>query len=160
MKFSSKRLLAAVLAFVLVLSLFPVTQPMHVHAATALTTSVEGLTGSWEVTSTKATGASYTASGNTITGTATGGRLNTAVVELTLTNSLDSEATLKFDYALDKENAAKVEGAFLAGNTSLLGTDAASSGTYETTLAADASITIVLHLEEAKRITYILRTFL
>lgn len=80
MKISSKRLLAFVLAFVLVLSLFPVTQPMHVHAATALTTSVEGLTASWEYTAKNKNG-SCVASGNAITVTATGGMLNRTTIK-------------------------------------------------------------------------------
>ena len=127
MKISSKRLLAAVLAFVLVLSLFPVTQPMHVHAATALTTSVEGLTASWEYTATNKNG-SCVASGNAITVTATGGMLNRTTIKLTLTNSLSEEATLKFTYSK-------------SGGT-LSGAVSSTSGTYEKVLASGASVTV------------------
>lgn len=135
MKFSFKRILSFAIALVMILGLMPTIQH-HAHAATGLTTSVEGLTASWEYSSTNENGTGTT-SGNGITLTATGGRLNTTKIVLTLTNNLGTEATLKFNWVLAGKGTLtnpKLSGAITASEP--------GNGAYEGTLADGGYITI------------------
>ena len=140
MKISLKRIMAYALVFVMVLGMLPTMAANHVHAATSLTTSVTGLTASWEYNSTNQNG-SYVASKNTITGTATGGKLNTTTTVLTMTNDLGEEATLKFSWEL----SGYYDGVIIDSYPTLSGAISASSptsGSYEGILANGAAITI------------------
>lgn len=133
MKFSFKRVLAFVLAVMLVVSLIPATEPMHVHAAGTLST-IDGLTASWTDATNSRGSASWSASGTSITGTTTGYKQiinRTVTSKLTLTNSSGGEATLSFNYSLT--NGGSVSGAI-----------SSTSGSYSSTLADGASITITL----------------
>ena len=143
-----KRILSFVITFALVFGLFPPVD-LHLghehdsnlgfdmvqdaHAAGSLTTSVTGLIASWTDASNSSGKATWTASGNTITGNATGYKYlsfinRTVTTELTLTNDLGSEAELAFSYTLSG-------GGFVSG---------ISGNSYEGTLANGASLTIKL----------------
>ena len=115
--------MAYALVFVMVLGMLPTMAANHVHAAD-VTTSVTGLGASWEYNSRNKNG-SVSASGNSITITATGGMINRTTIDLTLTNNLGEEATLAFDYTQS--------GGTLTG---------ASGNSFKQVLANEASVTI------------------
>ena len=129
-----KRTLSIVLTIAMLVTMIPYAAT-HVHAAGLLTTSVTGLEASWTDASNSSGKASWSASGTTITGNATGytswftGRQITT--KLTLTNNFDCEATLSFNY-------------LLTGGGSVSDAISGTSGPYEGKLAAGGSITITL----------------
>ena len=133
-----QRIVAFVITWALVISFVPfspisVTAPIEASAAGSLTTTVTGLTATWTDASNGSGKAEWTASGNTITGTAKGYTQyyvsqKNITTKLTLTNNLGGEAVLKFSYSL--ANGGSVSG--VSGNA------------YEGTLANGASITITL----------------
>ncbi|MBE6768072.1 MAG: hypothetical protein E7549_04080 [Ruminococcaceae bacterium] len=125
MKTVMRRLGATMLALVMLVSMLA-TFTITASAATALNVSVTGLSVTWEYTNQSGGSATWSASGNTISGSAKGATLKTNTSLVTMTNTLDSEATLKFDYTNS--------GGTLTGNIS------GSSGTYENVLAAGASM--------------------
>ncbi len=103
------------------------------HAAGALTTSVPGLTATWTDASNSKGNANWSASGNTITGEATGYTQyvissKTITTQLILTNDLGSEATLAFEYT-------KTAG-------SLKGITNATTGSHSVVLSNGGSLTI------------------
>ena len=132
MKMKLKRIFAFIITIAMIVPLIPVFE-LAVNAAGSLTTSVSGLTASWTDASNSKGKASWSASGNTITGTATGYTQyvvfsQSVTTKLTLTNNLGSEAILSFTYTLSG-----------GGNVSGI-----SNNSYEGTLANGASLVITL----------------
>ncbi|MBQ9779573.1 MAG: hypothetical protein IJW00_01380, partial [Clostridia bacterium] len=148
-KIQFKRIVATVLFLAMMLGVFPPVEldfgngfkldlggwgfTVPVSAAGPLTTSVTGLGATWTDASNSKGSANWSASGNTITGTATGYTQyivskKTITTQLTLTNNLGSEAVLKFSYNL-------------SGGGSVSGI---SNNSYEGTLANGASLVIKL----------------
>ena len=133
MKQKIKRIGSMLLVLAMLLSLFPGIMPTA-YAEGSLNT-IPGLTASWTGASDPRGSASWSASGTSITGTATGyaGRLIKYTIEtkLTLTNSSGSEATLSFDYTLE-------------GDGSVSGAISGTSGSYSGVLADGEYLTITL----------------
>ena len=135
-----QRVVAFIITLALVISFVPfspisVTAPVEASAAGTLSTTVPGLSVSWGDPSNASGKAEWTASGNSITGKATGYTQKFIVsisknitTKLTLTNNLGSEAVLKFNYTLS--NGGSVSG--VSGNA------------CEKTLADGAALTITL----------------
>ena len=130
MKQKIKSIGSMLLVLAMLLSLFPGITPTA-HAAGTLNT-ISGLTATWTDASNKSGSASWSASGTSITGTATGYKQVVISKEitttLTLTNSSGSEATLSFEYTL-------------TGGGSVSGI---SGGSYSGVLANGASLKITL----------------
>ena len=103
MKQKIKRIGSMLLVLAMLLSLFPGITPTAYAAGTLNT--IPGLTASWTRDSNSKGSATWSATGTSITGTATGYKqsiLNkTITTTLTLTNSSGSEATLSFAYTLE-----------------------------------------------------------
>lgn len=122
------------LVLAMLLSLFPGITP-KAYADGTLETSVTGLTVSHTSASSSKGSAFWSASGTSITGTATGYTQfvinNKITTKLTLTNSSGGEATLSFDYTLD-------------GGGSVSGAISDTSGSYSGILADGAALTITL----------------
>ena len=102
MKQKIKRIGSMLLVLAMLLSLFPGITPTA-YAAGSLNT-IPGLTASWTNASSSKGSATWSASGTSITGQATGYKQfilnNPITTTLTLTNSSGSEATLSFEYTL------------------------------------------------------------
>lgn len=130
MKQKIKRIGSMLLVLAMLLSLFPGITPTA-HAAGTLNT-IPGLTASWTSASSSKGSATWSASGTSITGQATGYKQfilnNPITTTLTLTNSSGSEATLFFEYTLE-------------GGGSVSGI---SGGSYSGDLADGASLKITL----------------
>ena len=130
MKQKIKRIGSMLLVLAMLLSLFPGITPTA-YAADSLNT-IPGLTASWTDASPTSGSATWSASGTSITGKATGYKqifINKPITTtLTLTNSSGSEATLSFEYTLE-------------GGGSVSGI---SGGSYSGVLADGASLTITL----------------
>ena len=130
MKQKIKRIGSMLLVLAMLISLFPGITPTA-HAGGLLNT-IPGLTATWTDASNKSGSASWSASGTSITGTATGYKQTFIKKEitttLTLTNSSGSEATLSFEYTLE-------------GGGSVSGI---SGGSYSGVLANGASLKITL----------------
>ncbi|MGM9670813.1 MAG: InlB B-repeat-containing protein [Oscillospiraceae bacterium] len=130
MKHKFKRIGSMLLVLAMLLSLLPSITPTA-YAAGNLAT-ISGLTASWTDASNSKGSASWSASGTSITGKATGYTQNilsrTVTTKLTLANSSGGEATLSFDYTLE-------------GGGSVSGI---SDGSYSGVLADGASLTITL----------------
>lgn len=130
MKQKIKRIGSMLLVLAMLLSLFPGITPTAYAAGTLNT--IPGLTASWTDASDSRGSASWSASGTSITGKATGYKpllVKYAITtELTLTNSSGSEATLSFEYTLTD-----------GGSVSPI-----SGGSYSGVLANGESLTITL----------------
>ena len=131
MKQKIKRIGSMLLVLAMLLSLFPGIMPTA-YAENTLNT-IPGLTATWTNASDSRGSAAWSASGTSITGTATGYLYNkyikkTITTDLTLTNNSGSEATLSFDYTL-------TGGGSVSGIT---------GGSYSGVLADGASLTITL----------------
>ena len=130
MKQKIKRIGSMLLVLAMLLSLFPGITPTA-HAGGFLNT-ISGLTASWTDASKPSGSATWSASGTSITGQATGYKQVivpiTITTTLTLTNSSGSEATLSFEYTL--EGGGSVSG--ISGNR------------YSGVLADGASLKITL----------------
>ena len=133
MKQKIKSIGSMLLVLAMLLSLFPGITP-KAHAAGTLNT-IPGLTASWTDASPTSGSATWSASGTSITGKATGYKqifINKPITTtLTLTNSSSSEATLSFDYTLE-------------GDGSVSGAISGTSGSYSGVLADGKSLTITL----------------
>ena len=108
MKQKIKSIGSMLLVLAMLLSLFPGTTP-KAYAENTLNT-ISGLTATWTRDSNSKGSASWSASGTSITGTATGYNTglfikNTINTKLTLTNSSGSEATLSFEYTLEGDGS-------------------------------------------------------
>ncbi len=100
MKLRIKQFLSVCLTILMLVSLVPAFS-LSASAAETLTTSVDGLSVTYEVTATASgTSAEWLSNGDTIKGTATGGKLQTSSSLLTFTNNLGSEAKLKFNFTV------------------------------------------------------------
>ena len=130
MKQKIKRIGSMLLVLAMLLSLFPGITPTA-YAAGSLNT-IPGLTATWTDASNSKGSATWSASGTSITGQATGYKQfilnNPITTTLTLTNSSGSEATLSFEYTLE-------------GGGSVSGI---SGGSYSGDLANGASLKITL----------------
>ncbi|MBR6740977.1 MAG: hypothetical protein IKM04_07935 [Clostridia bacterium] len=129
------RVLATVIALAMLLSMLPTIQ-LHVHAAGTLTVTDANVGLSWTDASSSKGNATWTASGTTVTGTATGYTQyiiskKSVTTTLTITNNHSDDRTLSFDYTL-------------TGGGSVSGTISGTSGSYSKTLAAGTSTTITL----------------
>ena len=153
MKKMMKRILAFMLTFALIFGLFPPVEldlgdglkinlndlnlglSTPAYAAGSFVDIVPGLDGSWTDASNSSGKASWSLSGNSITGSATGYKFimwgQTVTTTLTLTNTLGTEATLKFNYVL-------------TSGGSVSGAISGTSGSYDGVLAHGSSITITL----------------
>ncbi|MBQ4054390.1 MAG: hypothetical protein IJD17_01660, partial [Clostridia bacterium] len=135
MKRSFNRVLSFILTLLMLVSMIPAFA-LTATAAGTLTVSDPNIGLSWTDASSSSGKASWSASGNTVTGNATGytaafiwGR--TITTKLTITNNYSDDRTLVFDY-------------ILTGGGSVSGTISGTSGSYSNTLAAGASTTITL----------------
>lgn len=130
MKQKIKRIGSMLLVLAMLLSLFPGITPTAYAAGTLNT--ISGLTATWTDASSDKGSASWSASGTSITGAATGYKQSiiskTITTTLKLTNSSGGEATLSFAYTLE-------------GDGSVSGI---SGGSYSGVLANGASLTITL----------------
>ena len=131
MKPKLKRFCALLITLTMVLTMIPGSAVTAYAAETTLNT-INGLTASWTDASNANGSASWSASGTSITGTATGysGKVikYSVKTKLILTNRSGSEATLSFAYTL-------VGGGRVSG---------ISGGSYSGVLADGASLTITL----------------
>ena len=131
MKQKIKRIGSMLLLLAILLSLFPGITPTAYAEGGSLKT-ISGLTASWTGASNSKGSATWSASGTSITGTATGYKQGligkTITTTLTLTNISGSEARLSFEYTLE-------------GDGSVSGI---SGGSYSDVLANGASLTITL----------------
>ncbi len=131
-------------AVLLTLAMFATMLPA-VYAANALTTSVTGLTASWEYSS-HATGsgsATWTSGGTSISATSKGAAAKTNISDLTLANNSGAEAVLSFNYTLTTGGTTAATRASLTGAIAV-SNQASASGVFSQTLAAGESITIQL----------------
>ncbi|MBQ2848040.1 MAG: hypothetical protein IJE74_07270 [Clostridia bacterium] len=129
-----KRLLAFCIALLMLVPVIPSITPC-VQAAGTLTVADSNIGLSWTDASNSKGSAAWSASGSTVTGTATGytqiifGR--TVTTTLTITNNNSEDLTLAFDWTL-------------ANGGSVSGIISGTSGTYSETLAAGSSVTITM----------------
>ena len=136
MKYSIKqRILAIVLTLTMIVPMLPVMST-HVHAAGTLTVTDANIGLSWTDASSTNGKASWTATVDTVTGTATGYTQyliskKSVTTKLTITNNHSDDRTLSFDYSL-------------TGGGSVSGIISGTSGSYSETLTAGASTTITL----------------
>ena len=132
MKNFKRRIGALLMIVALIATMIPLF-PMTVSAAGTLTVSDTGIGLSWTDASNSSGNATWTASGTTITGTATGyktlGIINrTVTTKLTITNNYADTRTLSFNYTL-------------SGGGSVSGI---SGNAYSGELAAGGTLTITL----------------
>ncbi len=102
LRFFTKRVMPILIAAVMIFSFVPFFN-LTVDAAGTLVLGVNGLSASWTDASNSKGSATWSGSGNSITGTATGYKnvINrTVTTTLTLTNGLSTNALLTFDYSL------------------------------------------------------------
>ncbi|MBQ4565354.1 MAG: hypothetical protein IJA48_03300, partial [Oscillospiraceae bacterium] len=135
MKNGLKRLLSWLIALVLVVSLLPAALPVA-DAAGSLTVSDANIGLSWSDASNSKGKASWSASGDNVTGTATGYTQyivskKTITTTLTITNNHSDSRTLQFSFTL-------------SGGGSVSGIISGTSGNYSEELGAGASVTITL----------------
>ena len=126
MKFSIKKLVSLVLALVMVLGLMPaMTLPANAAAISGLTDGTIGLSGKKSY---------WSASGNTISGSITGGWFSSKSDTLTITNNRQANATLLFSFSVSGESgSAKVDGTEYA---------IGATGSLSKELAPGASVTV------------------
>jgi len=132
--FFKKRIWSWILTVVMIFQMFPAFT-LTASAAGTLTVTDDNIGLSWTDASNSKGTANWTASGNTVTGTAKGYVQNlvypkTVNTTLTITNNHSDDRTLSFDFTL-------------SGGGSVSGTSG-TAGSYSDTLAAGASATITL----------------
>ena len=131
-----KRIGAVLLTVAMLATMVPA-----VFAANTLSTSVSGLSASWEYTSKYSGTATWTSTGNSISATSKGYR-QPDVSALTLTNNSGIEAELSFNWTFTTGGTTTgrgaLSGAIVAKNK------ASASGEFSQVLAAGESITISL----------------
>ena len=130
-----KRLLAFFVAMLILVPAIPSIAP-YAEAAGTLTVTDPNVGLEWSDASNKSGSATWSASGSTVTGTATGykmmGIISSAVTtSLTITNNSSEDLTLTFDWTL-------------AGGGSVSNLISSTSGSYSETLGAGKSVTIKL----------------
>jgi len=135
-----KRIGAVLLTLAMVATMLPA-----VFAANTLTTSVTGLTASWEYSShaTNSGSATWTSGGTSISATSKGAAAKTNISDLTLTNNSGAEAVLSFKYSLTTGGTSAATRASLTGAITV-SNQASASGEFSQTLAAGESILIQL----------------
>ncbi len=135
MKMKTKRIGSILLALLMVVTMFPVFE-LEASAAGTLTVSDANIGLSWTDASNSKGKATWIASGNNVTGTATGYtqyviNKKSITTKLTITNNHSEERTLAFSYDL-------------TNGGSVSGTISGTSGNYSGVLAAGGSTTITL----------------
>ena len=133
-----KRIGAVLLTLAMLASMVPA-----VFAANALTTSVTGLTASWEYSNQGGGSATWTATGTSISATTKGTAAKTNISDLTLTNNSGAEAVLSFNWSLTTGGTSAATRASLSGAI-VVSNQASASGEFSQTLANGESITIQL----------------
>ena len=132
-KGTMKRFSSLIMAVVMVFGVLVAT-PIKVHAAN-LTTDVEGLTVSYN-------NGTWTATGTTLSGSATGkaqsscGSASSETSTLTLKNSKGTPALISFDYAKPTLGS--------GGSVSIDGSAVSAAGFFSKQLAANESVTVVI----------------
>ena len=133
-----KRIGAVMLTLAMFASMIPA-----VFAANILSTSVAGLTASWEYSNQGGGSATWTASGTSISATTKGTAAKTNISDLTLTNNSGAEAVLSFNWSLTTGGTTAATRASLTGAIAV-SNQASASGEFSQTLAAGESILIQL----------------
>ena len=135
MKMTMRRIGAILMTLVMFATMLP-TIPLTVSAAGTLTVADANIGLSWTDASDSSGKAAWSASGDTITGTATGYKWLSVIsrtinTKLTIKNNYADARTLSFNYSL-------------SGGGSVSGTISGTSGSYSAELAGGASTTITL----------------
>ena len=133
-----KRIGAVLLTLAMVATMLPA-----VFAANNLTTSVAGLTASWEYSNQGGGSATWTSGGTSISATSKGTAAKTNISDLTLTNNSGAEAVLSFNWSLTTGGTTAATRASLTGAINV-SNQASASGEFSQTLAAGESILIQL----------------
>ncbi len=133
-----KRIGAGLLTLAMLVTMLPA-----VYAVNALTTSVTGLTASWEYSNSGGGSATWTSGGTAINCTSKGTAAKTNVSDLTLTNNSGAEAVLSFQWSLTTGGTTAATRASLTGAIAV-SNQASASGEFSQTLADGESITIKL----------------
>ncbi|MBE6807059.1 MAG: hypothetical protein E7527_03460 [Ruminococcaceae bacterium] len=133
-----KRIGAVLLTVAMLCTMMPA-----VFAANTLTTSVTGLTASWEYSNQGGGSATWTSSGTSISATSKGTAAKTNISDLTLTNNSGAEAVLSFNWSLTTGGTTAATRASLTGAIAV-SNQASASGEFTQTLAAGESVVIQL----------------
>ena len=133
-----KRIGAVMLTLAMFASMIPA-----VFAANILSTSVTGLTATWEYSNQGGGSATWTASGTSISATTKGTAAKTNISDLTLTNNSGAEAVLSFNWSLTTGGTTSATRASLTGAINV-SNQASASGEFSQALAAGESILIQL----------------
>ena len=133
-----KRIGAVLLTVAMLCTMMPA-----VFAANTLTTSVTGLTASWEYSNQGGGSATWTSGGTSISATSKGTAAKTNISDLTLTNNSGAEAVLSFNWSLTTGGTTAATRASLTGAIAV-SNQASASGEFSQTLAAGESILIQL----------------
>ncbi len=137
-----KNVMRRIGAILLTIAMFATMLPA-VSAANVLTTSVTGLTASWEYSNQGGGSATWTSGGTSISAETKGTAAKTNISDLTLTNNSGAEAVLSFNWSLTTGGTTAANRASLTGAIAV-SNKASASGEFSQTLADGESIIIQL----------------